>query len=312
MARQRAKLNTPESAELDSVPAEAPQSDAPILPGSEQSLRQPLDPDQVRVVGVRDPNRVLKVRRREWLYEIAWLQCLIYPFFLWPVILSLAAALTGLTAGAVLWLPQVLAGTVDPKEMPPTNIPIVLVPLFILGYTCGYLDTVLSAAAAGTLEIIRRPHVNLLLPLKSAATWLFCFLAGPVIPAGISFLYWYFGGNLTYLDWLILAELVTVTVGYWLLAVVAVSQRDHLFDANPARIARLIQRLGVRVLVVAFFASLLTAAQGVLTLLAIESLHRAGPVGLALIAGCWISGLYWATVLFRLLGIWCYQTRGSA
>ena len=30
-----------------------------------------------------------------------------------------------------------------------------------------------------------------------------------------------------------------------------------------------------------------------------------------LLAAYWFSGLFWATVLFRLLGVWCHRSRSA-
>ena len=35
-------------------------------------------------------------------------------------------------------------------------------------------------------------------------------------------------------------------------------------------------------------------------------------VGYMLLGACWLSGLFWATFLFRLLGVWCHRSRAAA
>jgi len=55
--------------------------------------------------------------------------------------------------------------------------------------------------------------------------------------------------------------------------------------------------------------SALALAQGVLLVVAALELHRAWPVGVLLLAASWFGGLFGATFLFRLLGVWCYRTR---
>jgi hypothetical protein len=127
--------------------------------------------------------------------------------------------------------------------------------------------------------------------------------------AGLGFYYWLYCGDPDWVDWVILAELGVLAVGYWMLAVLAASQSERLRDANPLRVAERADRLGWRALAAAFIASLLAVPHGLLAIQALEHLHSQPALGILLTALGWLSGLFWATFFFRLLGVWCYRCR---
>jgi hypothetical protein len=78
---------------------------------------------------------------------------------------------------------------------------------------------------------------------------------------------------------------------------------------NPLRVAELAERLGWRALVAAILAPLLALPHVLLAVRASAELHDRIGIGLLQTALCCLSGLYWATFLFRLLGVWCYRCR---
>jgi hypothetical protein len=100
-----------------------------------------------------------------------------------------------------------------------------------------------------------------------------------------------------------------VTVGYWLFALLAVSLRGRLRDANPVGVAGLALRLGYRSLVATFLATGLVIAHGLPALAALGEVQRGGGPGWLLLACCWAGGLFGATFLLRLLGVWCHAAR---
>jgi hypothetical protein len=299
------------------LPTEAPAGAAPDPPGQrpgnpsgaglEGASHQPVDASQVRLVVAREPR---PSRWRRYPLEAHWSECLFYPFLAWRLLLLLALALTVLTGCTALLVPEVLRWQ-TPSE--PWSLlllaPWLLVPLFVLDYTCGWLESVLASAAAGEVEPLRCRGRNVGLTLTCGVRWLVCFLAGPVVPAAASLLYWIYGGDPAPLDWLIRAELGTLAVGYWVLVLVAVSRTGRLRDANPVRVLALVQRLGSRGVVTALVAAGLALAHGWLAVAALERLHTEPAKGWLWLAGCCVSGLFWGTFLFRVLGLWCFRLR---
>jgi hypothetical protein len=256
----------------------------------------------------RDPSEVVTLRaappRRR---EARWYHCLGYPFRAWPLVLVLGFAWGYWVAGLAV-LPLVadkLAG--DPSHVRLAAGGWLLVTLALAGFTAGFLDCTLAAAAAGEVVRVRWPGTDVLLVVRSLGRWLFAFLAGPAPLAAAAFFYWLHGGDLGLLDWLILAEMGVLAISYWVFAVAAAGERERFLDASPPAVARLLRRLGPRALVVPV-AALGALALGRLAWTAVEETHHTLAAWLSLpVVG--IGGAFLATFLFRLLGMWCFRTR---
>jgi hypothetical protein len=257
--------------------------------------------------------RLLSVpSRRAWKMEERWYGSLLYPLRALPTILALAVLLTALTGALVLVLPNVVKLQGEPMAVQLVCAIYLLFPFLVLGYACNWLTTVMNSAAAGLAHPVRWLDRSPLPALVSCLTWLFCFLAGPFVPASISVLYWLYSGDLKLADWFILVELNTLALGYWLFAVLAVNRHRRILDANPARVTELIQQLGYRSLVLSVIASVLALANVSLALVVVEEFHRNAAAGLLLLVGCWASVLSSGAFLFRLLGVWSYRHRLQA
>jgi hypothetical protein len=300
----------------DTIPiAPAPLSPDPPVPsvprtevvevgpdGTKRRVRPPLDLGAVKPVVPRKQ----RVLRKRWSLEKNWVECLAFPFRALPIIAGLAVFLGVLTALAGRVLPEVLANRPEGGGFWLIFALYMLGPLVLLAYVCGFLDCVLASAAAGQAGVVSWPGRDLLLALKSCLWWLLAFLAGPVLPAAIVPVYWLYVGELTTLDWIILGELGVLAVGYWLLAILAVSRSDRVSDLNPLRVLRLAERLGYRAWVAAFAASLLGIGTVLLVLAALPLVHANGVAGVLLVF-VWGGTLFVATFLFRLLGVWCHR-----
>jgi hypothetical protein len=250
-------------------------------------------------------------RRRSWQLETRWHHCLTYPCRAWPLVAGLALALTALSAAAVLLLPKLHEFHSQSLE---GGLPALLglLPLIILGYTAGFLDLVLAGAGAGEFQDVRWPGYDLRLVVRSAVRWLVCFLAGPVVPAAVAYWFWMACGEPTFVDRAILAELALVTVGSWLLALLAVTDADRLRAAAPPDVVAMFVRLGPRVAVPLLVVPILLFVHARLALAGIEDLHRDAASGVLLLAGAWLGVLFFGTFLFRLLGLWCHRSRRPA
>jgi hypothetical protein len=291
----------------DAAPADGIQTAAAVV-GVTATAPPPAGAPAVAAPPADEAVVVRGPRRRR---EARWYHCLLYACRAWLLLLALAAALTTLTGSAALslrdfddlrahpwqaalfgWIGGVLTGAV-------------------LGYVFGFLDCTLAGAAAGEVKRVRWPGNDLGLAFRSLVRWAFAFVTGPVLGAAAAFFYWLHGGDLTPLDEVILAELGVLTLGSWALAVAAAGRRDRTLDATPWRAAELAYRLGPRTLLVLVAADGLLA-HGWLLLASVEALHRS-PVGGALgLLVSWGSALFLATVLFRLLGVWCHRLDAAA
>jgi hypothetical protein len=183
------------------------------------------------------------------------------------------------------------------------------IPLLIFGYVAGFLNCVLISAMTGETRRIRWPGRDVGLALKSGASWLICFLAGPILPAGAGLLFWLHGGDFELLDWIILAEANILALACWFLLILAVNQNDRFYEVGPVRVAGMIQLLGHRLVALALFAGGLGLLHGWLASVAVAQTHDDILAGLFLLLLCWSSAIYCATFLFRWVGLWFYWKR---
>ncbi|MBM4069687.1 MAG: hypothetical protein FJ271_12155 [Planctomycetes bacterium] len=243
-------------------------------------------------------------QRRMRALEKRWFQCLAFPFQARHLILILAVAFTAMSVVAVVHAPVAIDMSLQGDWR---WLYWGLIPLVVGGYLSGFFHCVLASAAAGDVGFVRWPDVQDL--LRSLLIWLVTFLAGPTLFLGAALLFWFNSGDFAWIDWLIAGELIVVGVGYWLLSLVAVHQADRLRDATPQHVAELVRRLGWRILTAATVASLAVLGHAVTATVAIAALHDNFGYGLALLFIMWLSGFFFATFFFRLLGLWCYRSR---
>jgi hypothetical protein len=181
--------------------------------------------------------------------------------------------------------------------------------IVVVGLPCSFLECVLSSAAAGEVYYIRWSGHPLNVILFSGAKWLACFLAGPIVFAVAGVLYWMYCGEENLLDWLIVTELGIVAVGYWIFALVAVTDQGRLRDLSPVAVADMAHRLGRHALALVAFAALLFLAHGLAMIAGVAEVHNGTLKGWLLLTVGWVSGLFWSTFFCRLLGIWCHRTQ---
>jgi hypothetical protein len=271
-----------------------------IHPSLTGPARPPSSPDN-------PPTSPKVYRRRRRQLEQYWHQCLAYPWLSWKVLWGFAWILSLGTGGVVLTIqnfPSFSATSLHHWFPWATSA---LFVLLIAAYAYSWVECALTSALAGKGAAAYLPSWRTADPGKSGVRWLVCFFAGPVVPAGLAAYFWIYGGDLTALDWAIVVELSVLAAAYWFLAIVSANERNRLRDANPVRVAQLLQRLKYRALVPALLAPALAFAHALVGLLALAALHQHTVAWLLLVA-CWGSALFWSAFLFRLLGVWCYYT----
>jgi hypothetical protein len=185
----------------------------------------------------------------------------------------------------------------------------VLLVLLTIGLPCSFLECVLASAAAGEVYYIVWSGNPLNVVLRSGMKWLTCFLAGPVVFAALAWLYWLRCGDPSVLDWLIMTELGIVTLGYWMYALLSVSDQGRLRDLNPIAVADMAHRLGWQGLAVVLAAAFLLLVHGWILIVGVAGVHTSALSGWSLLAAGWFSGIFWSTFFCRLLGVWCHRSR---
>jgi hypothetical protein len=148
--------------------------------------------------------------------------------------------------------------------------------------------------------------------LRSGIKWLVCFLAGPVIFAAAGLLYWLQCGDPTLVDWLILTELGVVAGAYMIFVLMSLTDGGRLRDLNPVAVADLAHQLGWRGLALALAAALVFLLHGWALLTGVAMVHTEPVQGLLLVAGGWLSALYWSTFFCRAIGIVCRREMSAA
>lgn len=246
------------------------------------------------------------LRYQRWL-ETRWYHCLLFPCRALRLLLGLAFGLTIFSSLLALALPGLVRDwRGEDSWLLWWRWPCLILPLAVLGYGSGFLDCVFASARAGEVGFVRWPGRNLSLALKSGSRWLICFLAGPIVPAAIGLQYWIRCGDLTLWDRLILLELGLLALSSWLLLLLAVSQRERLRDLSPVRVVQLIQRLGHRLVAWAVLAAVVGLAHAGLAVVGLEKVHHEFALGWLVLFLSWVSGLFFATFLFRWVGLWFY------
>lgn len=278
---------------ITSAPRETPAPQALGAPAQSRSLFDKL-------------RRKPKVRVRRQL-EHRWHQCLAYPLLNFKSLMGFTLLLSIGMACIVLTV-QVFPSfsLASPNYWFPWVSSMFFVVL-LLAYAYSTIECALISALAGEGSAPCLPRWKAADPLKSGVRWLFCFFAGPIVPAGLAVYFCIYGGDLTSLDWGIVAELIVATAAYWFLSIIAANERNRLLDANPVRVAQLVQRLKYRAVVPILIAPALGFVHVLFGYFALSILHENPFGGWLLLACCWGSALFWSAFLFRLLGVWCYR-----
>jgi hypothetical protein len=180
-----------------------------------------------------------RYRSRPWRLERYGAQCLFYPLrvwwrifrlsFVWTVtMLVLAATLRGHEAGEA-WLPR---------------LPLLLVPLALLGATWSFLRQVLRLAVSGDRErlpVFGLRDTGVAYCAVMAAT---AFLAGPVFFLAAAVWFWVHAGALERVDQLVLCQLWLCAGVSWTYLLLAIDVRGRLLDAQAKAAALLIRQQG--------------------------------------------------------------------
>jgi hypothetical protein len=309
--RLRSKNSRPSVSTLSFENFSAPVGGAGVKPGpSRKSPRTtrtlditfdgPIEPALVQQVISRAPAAVPRAAGS------GWAQCLIYPIRASLPLCGLALVLGVATGAPFALLPEMeLRGSLVGYLVASGFY--LLLPA--LGYASAVLEGALASGLAGDTRHLYWPGRDLAFILRSSVRWFFCLLAGPVFLFVGAFLYWLNCGDMETWDWLILADLITLGVGYGLFAVLAVNARDRLFDANPVRVAEQVERLGYRAPLVVFAAGAIVIGHGMWAISVLDRLRASPTAGCLLLVPCWLSALLLGTALLRLLGNWCQPNR---
>ncbi len=266
---------------------------------------RPLDPSVVKqVLPTRRRKTPAPNGRRSWFGEEVrfGIQASLYA-------LGLAGVLTVVTGALILLLPELLQTEGPLVQQGAWIAPAVAVLVIVTGYAFALVDGALMTGCAGKPPVVCWPGRDIRLAVKASGRWLFCLMAGPVVGLYAAFRYWIYCGQPQILDWVIIAEIGGLSLGYWLLLLSVVAQRGRLLDAHPIAAVLLLGQLGPVTVIVLFGAGAALLAHAVLLLHAIGRMHGHIESWLIL-GGCYVSLLVSGVLCCRWLGRWCYRRTG--
>jgi hypothetical protein len=268
-----------------------------------------FDPEAVSIAIRRPPRWTRLLSNR---VEPRWYHSLTFPISNVPIFFKLAIMLTVLTAFA-------LGGWLSIDHDRPANwaygmlgIALVLL-LFVLGRTLNYFNAVLALAAQGKVKHEASIDFDPIGALLGCGQWLACFLAGPAILFGSALGYWLYCGDLSVIDWLILAELAFVGIGWWLIAILLTNVDGGLRVAMPRQVIRMAWGMGWKTIELTALGSAVFVAHLFTGTYGIGHLHDQPVTSFALLCVAATTGLYLAAFTFRRLGLaYCrYKRRVS-
>jgi hypothetical protein len=119
-------------------------------------------------------------------------------------------------------------------------------------------------------------------------------------------IYWHHCGDPDLVDSSILAELAAVTFGYWLFEILA-ARAAGAWWADPGAVFLAIYRTGPRALLVAAGPPAFAYLYLKVVLGGLAYLHVDGLIAFPRLAAATVGGVFAATFLLRVVGIWSYR-----
>ena len=231
---------------------EVPRYKVVVVDESSGPTTYPLQPDAEPNIPVVNPLTLPARKRRKPRREKLELDTSNEVTFLFP--LQCIFSITGLTF--LLWIAfltgQVMPFLTQSESILINGLTISLPILFSVCFTGGFWLTVFSATLRGeeTVNAYQSFGICHTRGLISKETMvgmlrcLVCFFAGPVWILGIAAYYWFYFGEMEFVDNCILLELVLVALSYWIFISVAVETEGTFRCATPTGIVNLFRRLG--------------------------------------------------------------------
>jgi hypothetical protein len=175
--------------------------------------------------------------------------------------------------------------------------------VYFLAIALTYFNSILALAAVGKVRVepsldgdLRRAAVN-------CGIWFACFLAGPSLAFGGAFAYWLYGGELDWVDWIILTELGVVGLGWWLISLLVANTGESFRVPFPDEVFRIAKQMGHEGFVLLTLATVAFGLHLWVADYAIGGLHEQPVMSLFLMSLFWGSGLFVTSYTLRRLGL---------
>lgn len=243
---------------------------------------------------------------------LRWYHSISYPLIKVPVFCWQGVALSIITAvGLVGWVS--IDRTRGGNGLPYTALGLAaFFAVYVLGTTCTYFNSMLALAARGKVKLEPNIDTDPVVAAANCGLWLACFLAGPVFVVALAGAYWVNCGELVLLDWVILAELGAVTIGWWLFAILLSNAAESFFIPLPPDVLNIALQLRARTLTLILPATAAFAGNLLLASYALENLHDNPLVAILLLSAFWGGGLLVTSMTLRRLGLaYCKLSRST-
>jgi hypothetical protein len=179
-------------------------------------------------------------RPQAWRLEQSGWNCCRYPLRIWWKIARLALVWTF----TMLVLTNLLEGPAGPGVWL-ARVPMLIIPLYLVGVTWCFLRQVLRLAVVGDNKRAPIPtYWDAPVIVHCALIAGGAFLAGPALLLAASVWFWVNAGTLEWVDRLLLWQLWLAAGVGWAYLLLAVDARGRLRDAHAAAVAPLVRREG--------------------------------------------------------------------
>jgi hypothetical protein len=175
----------------------------------------------------------------------------------------------------------------------------------VLGYTLLFLGKVLASSALGEVHNPRWPDWEISAIWFGLSRWLWAGLVGAVVGGVPAVFYWVNCGDIDLFDAMILSELLAAGAVYALMALLASVLHDDLLAANPLTVVGAIVRVGWGYAIPCLVCGAVVVATGTLLLASFAASNDV--VSAFLFWLFWLSALYGAMVVLRVLGLFYWR-----
>jgi membrane protein implicated in regulation of membrane protease activity len=271
--------------------------------------RQVTDGDDYR------PNSVMLRSQPRWVKLLPdsrkqrWYSSLVFPFSQLPVFIRLGLLQAVLTTAALIFWLSLERDNPAREQMILWMIACLGCVFFVMGHTFHYFNAILEMASHGQTKHEPGIGCTALGALVSCGHWLSCFVAGPALLFAAAVGYWLYCGDLTVVDWSILAELCFAGVAWWLIALLLTNIDDTLRVASPVQVLRTAFSMPGEGAALTILAAAILLAHFFAAAYAIGQLHVTPLTAFPLLWACWSSGFYLTAYVFRRLGLTYYRAQ---
>jgi hypothetical protein len=185
--------------------------------------------------------------------------------------------------------------------MRPFLVPSAALLLGFLVCSASLLSSILSLSLDGSAKVAGFPNFDAV--LRGAAQWTACFVAGPALLSGAAGAYWIWFGDPELVDDVVLAELVVLSIGWFLASLVSSTGSGRFWRFHPAAVLDTAMTQIGRFVATSLVAAALVYGLARFGAFAIARVHRDAFEGALWLGLFWFAALVSAAFSFRRLGL---------